>query len=583
MRMTGLLRAARASLGILAISLIAGLAADIAFAQLPAPPQNIFHIKYVAEGAIYLDAGRNAGLEEGMLLQVAHAGAAGDPTEAVRFRSGDSVAQLRVVSLADTSAVCEIVSSREEPKAGDLAYLSPQSVQRRTDEQNAEEAKNYPVVVSFNHGDPLDEEIRETQVPHPMSPPVNSQMRGRIGFDYGGLRESGGLNSTQLGLLVQADMTRIGGTFWNFTGYWRGRLNTQSSGGSGGIPPATLTDLINRTYHAGFYYQNPDSPLTAGVGRLFLPWAPSLSTIDGGYLGRKLFRKVTFGFFGGSTPDPTSWSYNPNQHIAGVFVNYETGNFDRLHVVSTAGLAMTSIAWHIAREFAFTENTFSFKRNISIYNSLQADKARIAAGGQTYRTGVTQSFTTVRYQPINMLTFSLNHTYFRNLPTFAPALISTGLLDQYLFQGLSGGVRVEPFKYLELYTTLGKSKTSTDTSQSWNQLYGVTLGNLWNSGLRLDAHYSKFNSSFGHGNYQSASLSKNLTGSLRMEGQGGWQIFNSTLTSNTKSHFINGLVDWNFGRRYFLEGLYSWNAGTSLSYQQWILTFGYRFGGYRTR
>ncbi len=38
-----------------------------------APARNIFHIKYIADGTIYLDAGRNAGLDEGMLLHLVHA------------------------------------------------------------------------------------------------------------------------------------------------------------------------------------------------------------------------------------------------------------------------------------------------------------------------------------------------------------------------------------------------------------------------------------------------------------------------------------------------------------------------------
>jgi hypothetical protein len=462
-------------------------------------------------------------------------------------------------------------------------YLSPKSIQQRTDEENAADAQNYPVVVTFTYGDPLDEEIRETKVPHIMSPPVDNRMRGRIGFDYGGIRESGGLNSTQLGMLFQADMTRIGGTFWNFSGYWRGRLTTQTSGTLGGVSPTTLTDLINRTYHAGFYYQNPDSPVTIGIGRLYLPWAPSLSTIDGGYFGRKVARRVTVGFFGGSTPDPTSWSYNPNQHIAGIFANFEAGSFDSWRLSNTEGLAITSIGWHMARQFAFFENTLSRGRTFAIYNSMQVDNARNAAGGQQYGTGLTQSFTSVRFQPINLLTFTLNDNYFRNLPTFDPALISTGLLDQYLFQGLSGGVRVELPRHISVYTSLGRSKTSTDTSQSWNQLYGITFGDLPKTGMRFDAHYSKFSSAFGQGNYQSISLSKNLTETLRLEGQGGWQTFNSSLTTNNKSHFINVLTDWNFGPRYFVEGFYSWNSGDSLTYQQWIMTIGYRFGGYRPR
>ena len=109
-------------------------------------------------------------------------------------------------------------------------------------------------------------------------------------------------------------MTRIDGSYWNFTGYWRGRLSNQS-----GAAPQTVTDLLNRTYQIGAYYNNPNSNYVAGFGRFLLPWAPSLSTIDGGYFGRRLGKHFTTGMFAGSTPNPTAWNYDPNRQMAGSF------------------------------------------------------------------------------------------------------------------------------------------------------------------------------------------------------------------------------------------------------------------------
>ena len=544
-----------------------------------APPQNIFHVKYVSEGAIYLDAGRNAGLEEGMRLHLVHADPNGGTTEAVRFQDEEPIADVRVFSVADSSAAAEIVKSREDLVPGDIAYLDVQSVHTREDKINAAESENYPVVVTFSYGDPLDEEIRETTVSEKVGAPVENQIRGRIGWDAGYLAEPGGVSSRQYGALIDADISRIGGTHWNFTGYWRGDFTTQSTGNSAGITPVTLNDLLNRTYHLGLYYQNPDSVITMGVGRLFLPYAPSLSTIDGGYFGYRINQRLTVGVFGGSTPDPTSWSYAPNQRIAGTFVNYVFGDFDHLRLSDTFGLAATSMGWHVAREFAFAENTISVGHAFSIYNSLQIDKARTALNGATYGTGLTQSFTSVRFQPIHLLSFDLNDNYLRSLPTFDPALISTGLLDQYLFQGLSGGVRLELPYRVAISTDIGRSKSSTDPSTSWNQMYSLTLGEIKKTGLQLDAHYAKFNSSFGQGQYEFVSVSRSLADRFHIQLQGGMQHLNSAFSTNTDSKFVTGIVDCSLGPRYFFEGLYSWNTGTSMNYQQANFTFGYRFGG----
>jgi len=547
-----------------------------------APAKSIFKVKYISESAVYLDAGRNAGLEEGMFLHLVHVDQNSGITDAVRFQAQPPIADARITSVADSSAVAEISKSREDVIVGDVAYLDASSVHAREAVANAADSDKYPVVVTFSYGDPLDEEMRATTVSK-AAPPINNQMRGRIGWDIGTLSEPGGLSTRQIGFMVDADMSHIAGTHWNFSGYYRGNLNTQGIGGSSGTSPATLTDLVNRTYHLGVYYQNPDSVITAGIGRLYLPYAPSLSTIDGGYVGYRISQHLTAGLFGGSTPDPTSWSYNPNQRIAGTFVNYEKGDYEHLKLNSTFGLAFTAIRWRMARDFAFLENNISLSRTVSVFNSLQADAGRNVPGGTSYSTGLTQSFTSVRYQPIKLFTFSLNDNYLRNLPTFDPALIATGLLDQYLFQGLSGGVRVELPDHIAVSTDIGRSKSSTDTATSWNQMYGVTFGDILQSGLQLDLRYTKFNSSFGQGSYQFVSVGRNLADRLHVQLQGGMQHLVSTFSSNSNSKFVTGTVDWTFGPRFFFEGLYSWNMGTSLNYRQMNLTFGYRFGGLSKR
>jgi len=570
------------ALAILACLLLSILPAVLA-AQTAPPSQKptVFHVKYIADNSVYIDAGRNADILEGMKLSVIQPPPDGVAADGVRFRGYPHVAELNVVSVADTSAVCDIIQSSGELSVGQLAFLTPASVEDRHLAQSARDAENYPIVVAFTDGDPLDAEIRDTKVSNPYESHVVGSMRARFGFSYGGIQESG-MNSAQLGMMIDADMIHIGGTYWNFNGYWRGNLTTSNTS----IPGAannTLTDLINRTYHLGFTYQSPYSPNVAGFGRMYLPWAPSLSTIDGGYYGRKITRIATVGGFAGSTPDPTSWSYNPNQKIAGAFVSFEDGDHEHLHFVSTEGIAVTAINWRAAREFAFLENNLNWKRYISFYNSMQVDAARTSplTNGGSNPTGISQSYTSLHFQPISLVGFGINHNFFRSLPTFDPRLIGTGLLDKYLFQGFSGDVRFDLPRHISLYASLGKSKTTSDTQSSLNQAYGVTFANIASTGLLFDAHYSKFTSDFGSGQYESLSLSKNLTETLRLQFLGGYQKFNSPLSTNTNARFVNGVVDWSIGRRYFVEGLFGWYQGSTLNYMQWSTVFGYRIGGLR--
>ena len=532
--------------------------------------QVAFRVKYVAEGVAYLEGGRNEGLTEGMKLEVK----AIDPNEKVTAKSGaeaQPIAGLEVASVALSSAVGEVHDPTRPVQVGDWAYLSSEDTQALIVQRSLSATRKYPVVIAFSEGDTLDDEARVV-IPRPPLPEIN-RARGRIGFDYSGVssHDAGGGLSSNAGMIIRTDISRINGTYWNLNGFWRGRINNHSHAGQD-----TIQDLINRTYTIGLTYDNPNSRWVAGFGRLYLPWATSLDTIDGGYFGRRLTQGVTAGIFAGSSPDPTGWNYDPNRRLGGAFVNFEGGSYENLRYTSTSGFGLGMLKWNIDRPFVFFENGIFYKRYLSIYHALQADSPsgnpQVAAPG----AGVSRSFLTVRLQPSTRVEFDLNHTYFRDIPTYNAALIDTGLLDKYLFQGFSGGVRVQVVKDIWVYNLLGRSNRSGDTKASWNQLYGVTVGRMPWIRTRTDVHYSKFTSSFGSGSYTSASFSRNFNDSLRWEVLGGRQSFTSPTTRDI-SHFVTGTFEASLGPRYFVQTGYTWNRGVGQNYDQWMFTFGYRF------
>jgi hypothetical protein len=542
--------------------------AFLAWAQ-DAQIRTTFRVKYAIDGAAYLDGGSNANLVAGMKLVVKRPVVAQPGAPA---GSEVAVAELEINSVADSSAVCDIVSSTDQLHAGDKAYLSKEDANALIAKNTVSATRKYPQVITFTEGDPLEEEAREA-VPRPPLPEVN-RARGRIGVEYGSVRASGGESVTnQLGLIVRADITRIGGSYWNLGGYWRGRFDLRS-----GTSQPTMEDLMNRTYHLGLTYANPNSRWTAGFGRLILPWASSLDTIDGGYIGARVASHTTLGVFAGTTPDPAAWNYNPDRRIAGTFVNFEGGSFEALRFTSTTGVAVSSIGWNAERRFVFTENGIFWKNYFSLYHSLQADKppAGLSQSG-TSEPLISRSYLTLRIQPYRRLSFDINHNYYRDLPTFDSRLISTGLLDTLLFQGLSAGVRVELPRRVSVYSTLGRTSRTGDQRNSINQMYGVTLGRIWRTGLRADIRQSTFDSSFGSGKYRSVSLSRNFGDAFHWELQGGTQTFLSPLTSNSRSKFVTTNMDVNLGRHYFVQGAFTVEQGEVMNYQQWFTTLGYRF------
>jgi hypothetical protein len=322
-----------------------------------------FKVKYIAGRTAYIGGGSNSGLREGMSLDI-------------RVDGDASIASARVIGVATTSAITEVGSADREIQVGDSAELTPKDA-----EAAAENARNSAAIASRVISLPsADEEDRSGPSREAQSQGLRSaenanaeiqpRMAGRIGIDYSGISSSGSTPgiSSQVGMSFQSDIRHIFGTHWNLQGYWRGRINRHSQ-----FQEPTIEDSLNKTYTMQLYYDNPGSKWVAGIGRLYLPWAVSLDTIDGGYFGRKSVLGMTSGVFAGSTPDLNSWHWRPNQRIAGSFVNFERGGYEGFHLSSTTGVALSTINWRLDRPFAFIENEFCYKGTFSVYHSLIAD------------------------------------------------------------------------------------------------------------------------------------------------------------------------------------------------------------------
>ena len=531
------------------------------------PPARVaFKIKAIATDSVYIDGGSNSGLQVGMRL-IVHESV---PHSHKDNPDGSYVAELRLLAVATTSAVAEVREAKRAVKRGDLAVLTPEDAETAgtTRTTNAVSAVHMPIKTIM----PIEPDTR------PQSSIENSsasRIQGRIGVDYSSIISTGSTpgTSTQRGISFQSDMTNIFGTHWNLQGYWRGRINSHSQ-----FQEPTIQDTLNKTYTMQLYYDNPDSPWVAGFGRLYLPWAVSLDTIDGGYFGRKLNSHVTIGIFGGSTPDITSWDYAPDHRIAGSFVNFTGGSYDSFHISSTSGLALSTLGWKLDRPYLFFENEASWKNAISVYHSLIVDDPRgVTTNGIRPGQGISHSYLTIHLQPSHRLYFDIYHNYFRDVPTAATAIVGTGLVDKLLFQGVNVGVHVEPIHHVMLYTTLGQSEKTGDEHETWNQMYGITWSEILHTGMRADFHYSKFDSNFGRGEYRLLSLSRQLTNHAFWNLQLGSQNLISAFTANGQSQFAALSMDVNLGKHSYIQSGYTFVNGAAMNYHQWYTSLGFRF------
>jgi hypothetical protein len=532
-----------------------------------------FRIKFVSGKTAYIDGGSNAGLRVGMSLDIRDAGANSEEAKSDRQPIGTA----QIVGIATTSAILEVGTPSAELTIGDRADLLPRDAETArtnvvTDPANTFHAADRLVAEDLDRpSQGQKQSLLSTQSGDDAGP----RTAGRIGLDYSGISSHGSTpgSSLQLGMSLQSDIQHIMGTHWNLEGYWRGRINRHSQ-----FQDPTIEDTLNKTYTMQLYYDNPASHWVAGMGRLYLPWAVSLDTVDGGYFGRKFPLRNTTGVFGGSTPDLNSWHYRPNQRVGGVFTNFEGGDYDRFHYSSTTGAALTSIKWKLDRPFAFFENEMSYKGKLSAWHSLIYDSPQgTSTNGMSPGAGVSHSYFTFHYQPKELVSFDLYHNFFRDVPTAQTSIVGTGLVDKLLFQGISAGTHIRPSRYFTLYTTLGTSKKTGDAHRALDEMFGATLNEIAHTGFRADFHYSKFDSNFGTGHYSVLSLSRQVTNRMFWNVQLGKEDVQTTHTMNCDSLFADDSFDINFGRHSYLQSGYTYVKGETMNYRQWYMSWGYRF------
>jgi hypothetical protein len=550
---------------------------DPAAPPTPAPAAAVarteFQIRYINGSSVYIDGGTTSGLREDTELILKQSTSLSDQDPANAAIEPGVIARLKVVSVASTSAVCEIVATKRDLTEKDVLSLPEVEIKKITDKDTVGSTRHYPMVISFSEGDPMDEEVHDA-VPRPPLPEIN-QMRGRFGFDVSSIQQLGQSSSiaNEYGMVVRADFTRMFGTYWNLNGYWRGTLQNQNNAAA----ENSIQNLMNRTYLMSLNYINPNSAWTASIGRMYLPYASSLETVDGVYLGRKTSARTVVALFAGSSPNPTAWNYDPSLRVGGGFFNIHGGTWDGFHYSSTGGAGVDLLKWNVNRPFFFTENEFSFKKYFSLYQAMQIDKPTPNPGQPPINWGLGESLISARVSVIPRVTLELTDTYFRSVPTYDAILVGTGLLDKYLYQGLNGGVRVTLPLRITGYASVGQSNTSNDNGSSLNELFGASIFHIGKTGLGVDARYSKFDSAFASGKYSTLSINRDLGERFRLDLQAGRYDYNSSLAQTSNSYFGNAILDMDLGARLFFQSMFTAQRGGSIDYNQWTTTVGYRF------
>lgn len=312
------------------------LAALVAAQQ---PPVRFTQISFVSGAQVYVAAGREDGVREGMELAV--------------LRADTVTATLRVQFVSSHQAACTIVRGAQDVAPGERVRFTaaPDSVAPA----------------------PAPASPRAAAAPGRRSAGTGSAgLHGRFGTRYGLSQVEGAGSLSQPAFDVRANGARLGGTPLGLMADVRARSSRSSL--TGPAAAGQVTDV----YQLALLWNQPGAPFHVALGRQYLSAVSSIVLLDGA-LAELTRRHVGLGVFAGLEPAIGDTSQR-SVVDAGAYMRLQARAW-----VFTLGGAGSYAAGQPNREFAFGQLTIQTSR-LSLFGSQQVDyyrAAKVAAGERT--------------------------------------------------------------------------------------------------------------------------------------------------------------------------------------------------------
>ncbi len=367
------------------------------------------HVTYVTGDLIYVDAGRQSGLGEGLELQVE--------------RDGKAVATLKVEHLSSHQASCSVIGDPVEVKIGDVVRFRP--VPAKTTGENPS-----PAASRANPG--------RTGSVSTMQALRALGFRGRVGVRYLTLMDQTGSGAgfSQPALDLRVSGTRINGSDLDLLVDARARrtYRTDANGGQS-------NDGRTRFYRLSLSRRAEGSPLRLSLGRQVSPDLASVSLFDG-LLGEYARRSVAFGVFTGTQPDPKTYGASSEVFEYGGYARVQGAQAGVGRWALTGGAIQSLVRGAVNRDYLFLRGRYMNRRMFGyLTQEIDINRGWKAKAGEPLLTP-TSTYLNLRYQPAPALSFTAGFDNRRNVRLYRDRDTPETVFDDSYRRGLRGGVSV---------------------------------------------------------------------------------------------------------------------------------------------
>lgn len=505
-------------------------------------------VKYVSANAVYLDAGRTAGIAVG---------------DSVEISSGDRIiAQLTVTFVADNSASCELPEGTSGLSVGDNVLVRGTGEITKTASEEPEES------IETVEEQPTARTRRTAER-------NTNRLTGRIGVDYlvQDDREAFNYDYSQPSLSVRARMLDIQSSHISAALKMRLRKTIRDRATS-----SASSQTSHRVYEAALRYENPASPFELGVGRMIARDLRGIGYIDGGYAKYKLGSRVSAGAFAGTEPDLENTDFQTDVTKGGVFTSYESPRGAGDRIAATLSFAGTYEQGDIDREFIYQQISYSHDSRFRIFESTEINLYRDWLKEKENKTlDLASVLLNSRYAPNRALAFSISYDNRRSFYTYTSRSIPDSLFDDALRQGWRGSMEVRATRAISTEIGAGLRTVSGDTKDTQTGWLNVRLADILNSGVHARAQVRTYSSAYSDGIQPSLSLSRNIVPELNASIQVGANSYTlSSSNEDINQNWLRLLVSLNLGRHIYSSVDAEAARGSNRNTNIFSFGFGYR-------
>ncbi|RMF67900.1 MAG: hypothetical protein D6743_04155 [Calditrichaeota bacterium] len=512
----------------------------VAFVAAPALGQRVKRvgeIRYISKNVYYVTLGQMQGIGVGDTLTVK--------------RNGRIVGRLVAEHVARVSSACRVVSRRTGFKKGDrverFVWLNAQhspAVPAQSQPAAARPRKPESRLKKRWKGS----NARASRKPRNTS----NQLSGRVSVEsiwFDDMTRSN-LNYRQVGLRTNLKVRRFLGMPLELRVRFRSRSHHRDRVRGSEV---SRNEWTNNLYQFGLVYEDRESPVEFGFGRLISEQVRGLGYIDGGFVSMRIRGPWRVGVAGGTQPSLRNAGFQTNEQKVGFFVNYESGDYQSRRVSSTLAFSGRYHGGQTSREYIYLQNNISGGPKWSVYQTVELDVNR----GWKRTAGVSaiqfsNMYVSAYYNPLSFLSLNVSFDARKNIRVYETRSIPDSLFDDATRQGLHSGLTLQLPHRIRLAGTFGIRFRSGAMQNTISASGALTARQIFNTWTTFTARLSYFSTMFNRGYRPSVNLRIPVRRGLSLNLAGGSLIY-QTGTRTTRSNWVEANGYYRINRRLFAD------------------------------